>query len=328
MSKKKIILSGMRPTGELHLGHLVGALDNWVKMQSEYNCFFMIADWHALMSEYRQPEKIKEFSLSIVADWLSCGINPEKSTVFIQSDVIEHLQLNMIFSCFTPLGWLERNPTYKEQMKEIKDKDLKTHAFLGYPVLQAADILLYKANAVPVGKDQLPHLELTREIARRFNSFYKPVFPEPEAILTESSKLLGLDNRKMSKSYNNYIALSDSPDVIKKKVESMFTDPKRVKVSDPGHPLKCNVYKYYRHFKPDIADKLEKDCKNAAIGCVEDKNRLAEILVEYLSDIRKERKRLLKDKKYLLEVLEKGAERASSVAKDTITEAKKAMKLI
>jgi len=324
----KRILSGMRPTGELHLGHLVGALKNWVKLQSKYKCFFMVADWHALMSEYREPKKIKKLTLEIVADWLSCGINPDKSTVFVQSDISQHLELNMIFSTFTPLGWLRRNPTYKEQIRELKDKELDTYAFLGYPVLQAADILIYKAKAVPVGKDQLPHLELTREIARRFNNYYRTFFNEPEAILTPVPRLLGLDNRKMSKSYGNYIALSDTSKIIREKVDSMFTDPERIKVTDPGHPGKCNVFKYYKTFKPEVAKELEEECKNAEIGCVKCKRKLAEILIEHLSSIREKRFKLLRQKDEIRHILDVGAEKARKIAQSSLDEVKHVMGLV
>jgi tryptophanyl-tRNA synthetase len=242
---KKRILSGMRPTGPMHIGHLLGALENWKRMQEEYGCFFMVADWHALMSEYATPGNIKKFTLENVNDWLCFGIDPAKSVIFRQSDVPEHLELDMILSCITPLPWLERCPTYKEQLREVKGRDLTTYGFLGYPVLQAADILLYKADAVPVGADQLPHLELTREIARRFHDIAKEnIFPEPKPLLTESPKILGLDNRKMSKSYNNFIALSDGKEEIKKKVMSMITDPKKIKLGDPGRPDICNVYSF------------------------------------------------------------------------------------
>ncbi|MBI4712444.1 MAG: tryptophan--tRNA ligase [Planctomycetes bacterium] len=253
---KPRILSGMRPTGRLHLGHLVGALENWVALQKDYDCFYMVADWHALMSEYQDPSNIRQYSIDNVTDWLACGIDPAKSVVFIQSDVPEHTELHLVLSAITPLGWLERCPTYKEALEELKHKDITTYAFLGYPVLQAADILIYKANAVPVGEDQLPHLELTREIARRFNYLYcnsrnkAPLFPEPDAKLTRFPRLLGLDRRKMSKSYENAINLSDSTDEIKKKVQTMFTDPQRIKKTDPGHPSECNVYAYYKVFNP------------------------------------------------------------------------------
>ena len=215
---KKRLLSGMRPTGRMHLGHLFGALNNWVSLQDKYECYFMVADWHALMSEYKNPARIKDFIIEMVADWISTGIDPEKAVIFLQSDIKEHLELTMILSDITPLSWLERCPTYKEQLKELTGRELTTYGFLGYPVLQAADILVYKAEAVPVGEDQLPHLELTREIARRFNHIYKKdIFPDPKVSLTRMPRLLGIDNRKMSNSYDNFIALSDEEDVIRKK---------------------------------------------------------------------------------------------------------------
>lgn len=327
MGEKKV-LSGMRPTGELHLGHLVGALNNWVDLQSEYKCYFMIADWHALMSEYKNPEKVNKLTMEIVADWLSCGIDPEKSTIFVQSDVEEHLELNMILSTITPLGWLKRNPTYKEQIKQLGEKDLETHAFLGYPVLQASDILIYKADSVPVGKDQLPHIEISRKIARRFNNFYKPVLKEPQDMLTPVPRLQGLDNRKMSKSYDNYIALGDSPEVIKEKIASMFTDPKRIKVSDPGHPTECNVFDYYKTFKPDRVKTLKDECKNAKIGCVDCKAELAEILIRHLAPVRRKRTKLLQENKGKIKnILQEGANRAKEVAGETLAEVKKVMGL-
>ena len=320
---KKIILSGMRPTGKLHLGHLVGALDNWVKLQDEYECFFMIADWHALMSEYENPQNIKENMLDNVVDWLSCGISPKKSTIFVQSHIKEHLELHMVFSLITPLGLLERCPTYKEQMREITNRDLSTYGFLGYPVLQAADILLYKAQVVPVGEDQLAHLELTRQIVRKFNNLYKKeVFPEPRALLTKSHRLLGLDGRKMSKSYNNYIALSEEPDVIRKKVMSMFTDPTRIKVTDLGHPDKCNVHSYYEVFAPEKNTDIYEQCRKAEIGCTDCKKQLAQIIIKYLEPIQEKRKELFKDKKYIFDILEEGEKKAREIAVKTITETK------
>lgn len=326
---KKIILSGMRPTGPLHLGHLVGALKNWVKLQDEYECFFMIADWHALMSEYEDTSCISDFALDNVIDWLSVGIDPEKSTLFIQSEVSQHLDLFMIFSCITPLGWLERCPTYKEQMREIKTRNLNTYGFLGYPVLQAADILVYKAEKVPVGEDQLPHLELTREIAHRFNSLYKSqVFPYPEAILTKTARLLGLDGRKMSKSYDNTINLSDSQEAVKKKVLTMFTDPKRIRLSDKGHPDTCNVFSYYSTFIPQVQKEVRDWCTNAKLGCTECKNRLGLGIVEILTPLRKRRQELVKDKTGVKKILEQGREKASSVAAKTLKEVKEAMKIL
>jgi len=239
---KKRIFSGMRPTGRLHLGHLLGALQNWTALQDKYECIFGIVDWHALFSEYAYSKEIKENIIEMAIDWLACGIDPKRSIVFVQSHVPEHVELQMFLSCITPLGWLERNPTYKEQLREVTTRDLQTFGFLGYPVLQAADILLYKATAVPIGEDQLPHIELTREIARRFNHIYKKnIFPDCKAILTKTPRLLGVDGRKMSKSYQNAINLSDSIQEITKKVKQMFTDPKRIKLKDPGHPQECNV---------------------------------------------------------------------------------------
>jgi tryptophanyl-tRNA synthetase len=324
----KRILSGMRPTGSLHLGHLAGALENWIKLQEEYECFFMVADWHALMGEYENPENIASFGLDNVVDWLAAGIDPKKSTIFIQSEVPEHLELQMIFSCFTPLGLLERCPTYKEQLREVKTRDLHTYGFLGYPVLQAADILLYKAGAVPVGEDQLPHLELTREIGRRFNLLYKTeVFSDPKAILTKHPRLLGLDNRKMSKSYNNAINLSDSEEVVVKKVSSMITDPKRIKLSDKGHPDVCNVFSYYEIFDPEKKKDVRDWCENAKIGCTECKKKLSAGILERLKPIYQRRKELLQDKAVIRKILDDGREKAAAVAACTMREVKKAMGL-
>jgi len=317
----------MRPTGKLHLGHLVGALNNWVGLQSEYECFFMVADWHALMSEYENSKIIRESIYENVVDWLACGIDPDKSTVFIQSQVPQHLELYMTFSVLTPLGWLERCPTYKEQMRELKDRHIATHAFLGYPVLQAADICLYKAHAVPVGEDQLPHLELTREIVRKFNGLYADIFPESKPLLTRIPRLLGLDGRKMSKSYNNFIALSDPEEVIKKKVQGMFTDPKRIRKTDPGHPHECNVYHYYEIFAPDLKDKVVPWCKNAEVGCTECKRILGEVLTKFLSGIQAKRQEYLDDKKKLEQILDHGRQRAGLVASQTMKEVREAVGL-
>ncbi|OGX15333.1 MAG: tryptophan--tRNA ligase [Omnitrophica WOR_2 bacterium RBG_13_41_10] len=323
---EKRILSGMRPTGKLHLGHLVGVLNNWVKLQDEYRCFFMVADWHALMSEYQNPEVLEENIIDNVVDWLACGISPKGSVIFVQSQVKEHLELYMAFSLITPLGWLERCPTYKEQLRETKDRDLKTYGFLGYPVLQAADITLYKATAVPVGEDQLPHLELTREIARRFNSLYKKeIFPEPKALLTSAPRLLGLDGRKMSKSYDNYIAISEDAASISKKVQTMVTDPKRIKRTDPGHPQICNVHNYYAIFAPERKKEIDQLCRKAQIGCTECKKELAQILTRYLEPIQEKRNKLLKNKKEVFDILEQGRIKASLIASQTVSEVKKSL---
>lgn len=315
--KKKRILSGMRPTGQLHIGHLVGALNNWVRLQEQYACFYMVADWHALLSEYADAKPIRTFTRECVADWLSVGLDPDKSVIFLQSQVKEHAELYLLLSAFTPLPWVERCPTYKEQLQEVKGRDLLTYGFLGYPVLQAADILAYQASFVPVGRDQIPHLELTREIARRFNSFCSQVFPEPQPLLTVSPKLLGLDNRKMSKSYGNFISLSDSPEVIREKAGSMITDTKRIRRSDPGRPDACNVFSYYSIFNPDRVPTVSDWCRGARLGCTECKNRLADVLVEYLAPIREGRKHWLKGAR-IEEVLQDGAGRARAVAADTL----------
>jgi len=318
----------MRPTGKLHLGHLVGALENWKKLQEEYECFFMVADWHALMSEYENPAGLAEYIIDNVIDWLAAGIDPEKSCLFIQSEVPAHIYLHMVFSCFTPLGMLERCPTYKEQLREVKTRDLHTYGFLGYPVLQAADILIYKADKVPVGEDQLPHLELTREIARRFNKLYKKeVFPDPQALLTQHPRLLGLDGRKMSKSYNNTIDLSDSEETIKKKVAMMFTDPKRIKLSDKGHPDVCNVYSYYSTFIPGLKDEVHDWCTNAKIGCTECKKRMSDGLIEILKPFHSRRRELAKDKDSIRKILENGREKASAAASKTLSEVKEVIKI-
>jgi tryptophanyl-tRNA synthetase len=318
----------MRPTGPLHLGHLVGALSNWIKLQDEYECFYMVADWHALMSEYENPKDIRNYAVSCVADWISCGIDPDKSVIFIQSHVPGHLDLTMSLSCLTPLSWLERCPTYKEQLRESKTRDLTTYAFLGYPVLQAADILVYKATAVPVGVDQSAHLELTREIARRFNNFYGNTFPEPQTLLTASPKLLGIDGRKMSKTYGNFIALSDEPKTVIEKTKKMFTDPKRIYMKDKGHPDKCNIFSYIEIFAPEKAKELEDACKNSKIGCTECKKNLADVLIKILEPIQEKRNKLLQDKSKLMDILKKGADRASAVTSKTMEEVREKIGLL
>ncbi len=324
---KKRILSGMRPTGKLHLGHLLGALNNWKKLQDKYECLFFVADWHALMSEYKDTKRLREFSLDNAIDWISCGIDPEKSTLFIQSDVPEHLELYMIFSCLTPLGLLERCPTYKEQLRELTTRQINTYAFLGYPVLQAADILCYKAQVVPVGEDQLPHVELTRELAGRFNNnFGTDLFPEPQAELTEVPRLLGLDGRKMSKSYDNYICLSDPADTVRKKIMGMFTDPQRIKRTDPGRPEICNVHNYYKVFAGEEESlRVEKQCRNAEIGCTDCKKRLGEILNGYLGPIREKRSLLENDKGAISKILDEGKQKARTIAAETMKQLRRAI---
>ncbi len=324
---KKRILSGIRPTGKLHLGHLIGALSNWVKLQDSYQCFYMVADWHAFMSEYEDPGEITRNSIEVARDIIAAGVDPDKAVLFVQSHVPEHLELAMIFSILTPLSWLERCPTYKEQLRELTGRELTTYGFLGYPVLQAADIAIYKASAVPVGVDQLPHLELTREIVRRFSALYKTdLFPEPEPLLTSTPKLLGLDNRKMSKSLGNFIALSDAPDVIEKKVSQMITDSERIRLKDKGHPAICTVFSYYQTF----TDAKQKDdtrnwCEGALVGCTECKSRLAKILIDRLRPIQKKREELTDSK--VEAILKEGAGRAREVASKTMFEVKKLINL-
>lgn len=267
----KRIFSGMRPTGKLHLGHLAGALTNWVRLQNEYECFFCIVDWHGLMSEYADSKMIKENCIEVLLDWLSVGIDPRRSVVFMQSHVPEHAELHLALSMITPLGWLERNPTYKEQILNMQNKDLGTYAFLGYPVLMAADILLYKAEVVPVGEDQSAHLEITREIARRFNGFFGEVFPEPQMLLTPTPRVPGTDGRKMSKSYGNAINISDPFDLIWEKLRTMVTDPARYRRTDPGDPDKCPVWDLHKVFTQDLDKRKELDrgCRTAGIGCID-----------------------------------------------------------
>ena len=320
------ILSGMRPTGPMHLGHLAGALENWRKLQDDYECFYMVADWHALMSEYGDTSRILEFGRQMVADWIACGLDPERSVIFVQSEVPQHAELHLVLSCITPLPWLERCPTYKEQREQIRDKDLGTYAFLGYPNLQAADILLYLADTVPVGEDQLPHLELTREIARRFNTLFAQVFPEPQAKLTRTPRLLGLDRRKMSKSYGNYIALADDAPAIHKKTMSMITDPKRIRLTDPGHPDECNVCAYYDIFAPEMAAEAQDKCRSSKWGCTDCKRTLADVLIRYLGPVQERRSELLAHPGKLDDILEAGRRKAAAVALETMKKVRAALK--
>jgi len=327
MSKQRV-LSGMRPSGKLHLGNLVGALDNWRKLQDEYDCFFFVADWHALTTEYGNPEIVPESIRDMMIDWLSVGLSPEKSVLFVQSRIKEHAELHLLLSMITPLPWLERVPSYKEQQVELANRDLTTYGFLGYPLLQTADIIIYKAHKVPVGIDQIPHVELSREIARRFNSLYGSVFPLPEPMLTEVPKLLGIDGRKMSKSYDNAIYISDPPEEIRTKVGQMFTDPHRIKRSDPGNPDICNVFAFHKVYSsPEMVELVNMDCRRAAIGCVEDKRNLAENIVAYLAPIHEKRAMYLKNPHLIEEVLEDGCRRARVISVQTMEEVRGAMKI-
>lgn len=328
------ILSGMRPTGPLHLGHLLGALQNWVRLQASSECFFMVADLHALMGEYEKPAALRENCRNMVIDWLACGIDPDKSAVFIQSDLSEHSELAVLLGMLTPLGWLERNPTYKEQLREIEGRDLTTYGFFGYPVLQAADILLYRADKVPVGEDQLAHLELIRELVRRFNFLYGETgaLVEPQPLLTPQARILGTDRRKMSKSYGNAINLSDDEGTIRKKVTAMITDPDRARLSDPGHPDVCNVFSYYGIFS-DAARQAEvrEWCEGARKGCTDCKKELAVSVLEALGPIRQRRAEVLRrievDPSYLEDILRKGAEKARAVASATLRDVRSSMGL-
>jgi tryptophanyl-tRNA synthetase len=316
----------MRSTGKLHLGNYVGALDNWVRMQDEYQCFFEVADWHALTTDYADTSRVKENSLEVALDWLAAGLDPEKSVIFIQSHVPAHAELHLLFSMITPLGWLERVPTYKEQRENIKDKDLGTYGFLGYPVLQSADILIYKANVVPVGEDQVAHVELTREIARRFNGFYGEVFPEPQSLLTIAPKLPGTDGRKMSKSYGNTIMLSDPEPVVRQKLKTMVTDPARVRRTDPGNPDVCPVGDLHKIFSSkETMAKVNAGCRSAGIGCIECKGWAADALVQLLSPMQERRKKFEENPRLAWDILEAGTEKARKAAGETMDEARAAM---
>lgn len=318
----------MRPTGKMHLGHLHGALLNWKRLQEEYDCFYFIADWHALTSEYAKPDIIRESSRDILIDWISVGLDPEICTFFVQSSIKEHAELHLILSMITPLPWLERNPTYKEQLRELTQRDVYTYGFLGYPVLQAADILMYKANGVPVGEDQAPHVELTREIARRFNHLYGEVFPEPDVILTPNSKLLGLDRRKMSKSYGNAIFLTDSNEEIDRKVMQMITDPNRARRADPGNPDICNVFAFHEIYSvAELVSDINRTCRIAEIGCVECKKLMAEYLKKGLAPIKAKREEMEADVKRVDEIIEEGNTKARAIARQTMEIVREAVKI-
>jgi tryptophanyl-tRNA synthetase len=343
----KRVLSGMRSTGKLHLGNYVGALQNWVGMQDEYDCYFFIADWHALTTDYADTSQVKQNSLEVCLDWLAAGLDPERSVIFIQSHVPQHAELHLLLSMITPLGWLERVPTYKEQRENIAEKDLGTYGFLGYPVLQSADILIYKGDFVPVGEDQVAHVELTREIARRFNQFYPRVgrtpnsrgtglpmsgpnfvFPEPQALKTKAAKLPGTDGRKMSKSYGNTILLTDPEPVVRQKLKTMVTDPARVRRTDPGNPDVCPVGDLHKIFSDAEAnEKVNLGCRSAGIGCIECKSWAADSLVRILSPIQERRRKYEQNPRLAWDILEAGSERARRVASGTMNEVRAAMKM-
>ena len=339
--KKGRILSGMRPTGKLHLGNYVGALRNWVNLQDEYDCFFFIADWHALTTDYADTRMVKQNSLEVMIDYLAAGLDPERSVLFIQSHVPQHAELHLLFSMITPLGWLERVPTYKEQRENIKDKDLSTYGFLGYPLLQSADILIYQANFVPVGEDQVPHVELTREVARRFNQFYPRklregdndprrdvVFPEPKPLLTPAAKLPGTDGRKMSKSYGNTILLSEPEASLRAKLKTMVTDPARIRRTDPGNPDVCPVGDLHKIFSDaETMAKVNEGCRTAGIGCIECKKWAADSLWKVLGPIQERRAKYEANPKLAWDLLEAGSAKARTAAEATMREVRAAANL-
>jgi tryptophanyl-tRNA synthetase len=326
---KPRVVSGMRPTGKLHLGHLVGALHQWVELQSNYDCLYFVADWHALTSEYADTDGLTSFAYDNVADWIAAGVDPEQSTLFIQSLVPEHAELYLLMSMVVPIPWLERVPTYKEQIDQLAGKDLSTLGFLGYPLLQGADVVIYKADYVPVGADQVPHLELNREVVRRFHGFYGELFPEPQPLLTEFPRLPGLDNRKMSKSYRNTIDLSDDADTVQKKVMSMYTDPKRIRADIPGTVEGNPVFIYHDAFNPDAAEveDLKTRYRAGAVGDVEVKRKLARVVNEVLDPMRERRAEVLTNPRRVREILLDGSSRARGIAKETLQQVREAVKL-
>lgn len=324
---KKIVLSGARPTGALHLGNYFGAVANWAKLQDEYDGYFFIADWHALTTGYEDTSTYKENVTEIIKDIYAAGIDPDKSNLFVQSSIKEHAELHLLFGMTTPLSWLERCPTYKDILNQLSEKNIRTYGFLGYPNLQAADILMYNADFVPVGEDQLPHIELTREIGRRFNHIYKPVFKEPAPLLTKAKVLPGLDGRKMSKSYNNTIAIKDHGDVLNKKVMSMITDPKRIKKTDPGEPEICSVFAYHKLFNEEEVKEIEESCKKGTIGCVSCKRNLSKKIANFLEPIQERRSYIDNNPVFLREIIEAGNTNARKIAKETMGQVREAMKI-
>lgn len=321
------MLSGMRPTGRLHLGNYFGALANWTRLQAQYECFFFVADWHALTTDFAEGKDLKENGLEVAIDYLAAGLDPNRCALFVQSAIPAHAELHLLFSMITPLGWLERVPSYKD-MQENLGHDINTYGFLGYPVLQSADILIYRAEAVPVGEDQVAHVELTREIARRFNHLYGPLFPEPAAVLTPTPKLPGTDGRKMSKSYGNTIALGDAPDVVGKAMRTMMTDPARKRRSDPGNPEVCPVFDYHKVLSEEkTIREVDQGCRTAGIGCVECKGWLFESHQRQLGPLYERRCVLEQDRDTVVDVLADGARRAREVADRTLSEVRERMKL-
>jgi tryptophanyl-tRNA synthetase len=328
MSTQERVLSGFRPSGPLHIGHLVGALQNWVSLQDDYRCFYAICDWHALTSEYANTENLRDYVFQMALDWLAAGLDPDRSTLFVQSRVKEHAELHLLLSMIVPLGWLERVPTYKEQQQQMANRDLTNYGFLGYPVLQTADILAYKAQWVPVGEDQISHLELCREIARRFNSLYGEVFPEPRPKTTRVPRLPGTDGRKMSKSYGNAVYLSDPEGEVRKKILTMVTDPARVRRSDPGNPDICPVFTLHKAFSSQSTqDSVDRECRTAGIGCIDCKTMLLGHLDPVLAPLRERRRALAQEPKRVRDILEAGAEKARRVSSATLEEVRNAVRI-
>jgi tryptophanyl-tRNA synthetase len=325
---KERILSGMRPSGEgLHLGNLLGALQNWVHLQDDYDCYYFIADWHALTTGYGDTEHLQEWIRELAIDYLSAGLDPEKSVLFVQSRIPEHAELHVLLSMITPLPWLERVPTYKEQQQELADRDINTYGFLGYPLLQTADIVMYKANWVPVGMDQVPHIEFSREVVRRFHHLFGvEVFTEPRPKLTEVPKLPGLDGRKMSKSYNNSVYLSDSVDTLTQKIKTMMTDPARKRRTDPGDPEVCPVFDFHRIYSTaEERQEVTQGCRTAGIGCIDCKGVLIKNMVEDLAPLHERRAHYVAHPDEALQVLEDGTHRARTVAQETMAHVREAM---
>jgi tryptophanyl-tRNA synthetase len=325
----KRVVSGMRPTGKLHLGHLVGALQNWQALQAQYECFYFVADWHALTSNFADTGDIVESAVDNIADWIGAGVDPEHSTLFVQSMVPEHAELYLLLQMVTPIPWLERVPTYKEQIEQLADKDLSSIGFLGYPLLQTADVIIYNAHFVPVGEDQVPHLELSREVVRRFHNFFGDVFVEPQALLTPTPRLPGLDNRKMSKSYNNTIDLSDDAETVKRKIRSMYTDPKRVRADIPGTVEGNPVFVYHDAFNPNHAEveDLKARYREGTVGDVEVKTKLATAVNAMLDPIRERRAAALARPGYIRDVLIDGSRKAQGIARETLERVRSAVKL-
>jgi tryptophanyl-tRNA synthetase len=323
---KPRILSGMRPTGALHLGNYMGALANWVGLQDEYDCYFAIVDWHSLTTDYADPSPIRANLLEVGADWLAAGLDPARSVLFVQSLVPEHAELHLLLSMIVPVPWLERVPSYKDQQQQLAERDLTTYGFLGYPLLQSADIMVYKADAVPVGEDQAPHIELTREVVRRFNNFYGPVFPEPKTLLTQTPRIPGTDGRKMSKSYGNAIYLKDAPELVREKLKPMVTDPARKRRSDPGDPEICPVFDLHRAFSPASSQEwAAQGCRSAGIGCLDCKGRLADHLLERLAAIHARRPEYANRPDTVWDILKEGSRRARETAAATLDDVRAAM---